>query len=504
MISLRWNTGANFFGLIYTTIIGIVILPLYLFHLGGDAFGLIGLFLMLQTWLQIFDLGISPLFSREAARARAAQNDYLRLKHLLRSFEIIILSISTLLFIAIFTTRNWISNHWLQAGNLDTHTISICLILMASAVCLRLPTTLYKSGLQGLERQVILNISNITIVSLKFIGGWLLVKYITQDIVDFFVYQLLIGVIETICVAILCYKCIPVSSRTSLSIYWSELQPVLPFASGLAYLATIWVILSQVDKFILSSILSLTEFGYFTLATILAAGISQLGTPISQAILPRMTYLISNNESVQMITLYRQSTRAMACLIVPCTGMIAFYSHEFVFIWTGNLDTAEWIGPILLWISLGHGIMALGAFQYYLQYAYGKLRMHVIFSSFMASIQIPLLIYTAHNYGVYEMSYCWFALRLFSFLLWTPVVHHFYAPGIHLRWFFSDIGISVSITTIYLFILSLTDLPLDYLNRTNLFLLLTSIGAPLLAINAFILLKVHTTPSIAVSRGRNF
>ncbi|HXA46420.1 MAG TPA: oligosaccharide flippase family protein, partial [Burkholderiaceae bacterium] len=49
---------------IFTAIIGIVMMPLYLRYLGTEAFGLIGFYSMLQTWLLLFDLGLTPTLSR--------------------------------------------------------------------------------------------------------------------------------------------------------------------------------------------------------------------------------------------------------------------------------------------------------------------------------------------------------------------------------------------------------------------------------------------------------
>jgi O-antigen/teichoic acid export membrane protein len=45
---------------VYISLIGILLMPLFLRLMGAEAFGLIGFFLMLQAWLQLLDLGFSP------------------------------------------------------------------------------------------------------------------------------------------------------------------------------------------------------------------------------------------------------------------------------------------------------------------------------------------------------------------------------------------------------------------------------------------------------------
>ncbi len=63
---------------------------------------------------------------------------------------------------------------------------------------------------------------------------------------------------------------------------WS-LQPVKPllgFALTIAFTSSIWVLLTQLDKLVLSGILALSEYGYFTLAVLVAGGVLQIGSPL--------------------------------------------------------------------------------------------------------------------------------------------------------------------------------------------------------------------------------
>jgi O-antigen/teichoic acid export membrane protein len=261
---------------------------------------------------------------------------------------------------------------------------------------------------------------------------------------------------------------------------------VLPFAGGMAYLATIWVLLSHMDKLVLSNILSLSEFGYFTLVTVIATGISQVGAPISQAILPRMTYLLSQGNERDMVSLYRQSTQVVAALILPLTAVVAFFSAELLYAWTGDSAAAEWAAPVLFWFALGNCLVALGAFQFYMQFAHGQLRMHVIFNSLLACLQIPLVVYAAYHYGVITMAVLWFALRLLSFFIWTPIVHRRFARGLHWKWLCLDIGPSLVMTSLVTTGLLFAGMPLDQLSRLAIFAALIGVGMLMLLMNALV------------------
>jgi O-antigen/teichoic acid export membrane protein len=466
--SLKWNASANFVGLAYTTVFGIVVLPLYLQYLGAEAFGLIGFFLVLQAWMQLFDLGMSPVLSRQAAHCRGEAG------------------IALAVVLGLAAGSSWIASTWLNVGLFPSEKVSTCVMLMGFIIGLRLPATLYRSGIQGAESQITLNIANMTFVTLRFVGALLLLKYVTQDISDFFVYQLCVGLLELVALAIIFYRLLPVTEKVGFALSSYALKPVLPFAGGMAYTAALWVVVTQLDKLVMSNILPLSEYGYFSLVAVVSAGIIQIGAPISQAILPRMTYFLSKGEEEQMLLLYRQSTQLMASIMLPLVGVIALFSVELLFAWSGDDEAAIWAGPVLFWFALGNGILAISAFQFYLQFAYGELRLHVIYISISAAIQIPLIIYVAYEYGVLGVALAWFILRLISFVVWTPIVHRKFARGIHWSWLTGDIGPSFAVTTTLLMLIKSFNLPLGELNRISILAALIGIGVLMLICNVLV------------------
>lgn len=481
--SLKWNTIANYVGLGYTTIIGIIIFPLYLQYLGAEAFGLVGFFILLQSWMQLLNMGMSPMFSRQVAYARGQNIDFLNLKKLLRSLELIVFIISIVAILSITLSSEWISSHWLKVTSLPLTEVKICIVLMGTIFGTRFFSSLYRSGIQGMENQISLNIANVILATLRFIGALLLLKLVTQDVVVFFIYQLVISIIELVILFFMFYHSMPATKKIKIGFFWDALRPVLPFASGLAYTASIWVLLTQTDKMVLSSILPLSKYGYFALVAIIAAGISQVSAPISQAILPRMTYLLSHAKEKNMLNLYRKSTQLMAVIMLPLAGMIALFSRELLFAWTGDRTAAEWAGPILFWFALGNGILAISAFQYYLQFAHGKLRIHVIYNTISAIIQIPIIIHVAFKYGALTVAQVWFAMRLISFMIWTPIVHHKFAPGIHWSWLLKDVMPAFLITALLLAFIKSIDIEFQSMDRIGIFSTLLGIGFVVFCMN---------------------
>ena len=114
--------------------------------------------------------------------------------------------------------------------------------------------------------------------------------------------------------------------------------------------------------------------------------------------------------------------------------MIAWHGQALIFAWTGDQAAAQWSERLLFWYVPGSALMAVGAFQFYLQYAYGQLRLHIWYSVISTAISMPIVIYAALVHGAYAAALAWFFLRLATFLIWPPVVHRRFAPRLNGVW----------------------------------------------------------------------
>ncbi len=435
-LSMLRNTGLSYFGQAYALLIGIVILPFYLGHLGAEAYGLIGFFAVMQAWLQLLDAGMSPALVRQVAHFRGQPMSPSMTQHLgqlLRSFEIIFLPMALLAALVIQLSSAWIATHWLRADILSPETIGHCVGLMGLMVGMRLYATLYKSGIQGMELHAWLNGANMVVATLRYLGGLWLVARVSQDPLDFFLFQTGVALLEMLLFACKAHRLMP-SPALLTGFNWQAVRPVLPFAASLSFTSLLWILLTQLDKVLLSNVLSLEDYGYFSLVALISTGIMTLTNPLVQTLLPRLTMLTSQGRDADMQALYLAATRFVCSLLFPLAAVVAMHSEELIYAWTGDREAARWSASILPWYVLGSAIMAISAFQFYLQYAYGRLRLHVWYSLVSTGLAVPLVVYAVFEHGARGAAVVWFALRLITFLVWPPVVHQRFAPRLHAPW----------------------------------------------------------------------
>ena len=64
MASLKHNVIANYIGRAWTSILGLLLIPIYLKFLGIEAYGLVGFYMALSSVIGILDLGIGGTMNR--------------------------------------------------------------------------------------------------------------------------------------------------------------------------------------------------------------------------------------------------------------------------------------------------------------------------------------------------------------------------------------------------------------------------------------------------------
>jgi len=439
-LSMIRNTLLNYAGQAYSIVIGILIQPFYLGHLGAEAYGLIGFFAVLQSWLLLLDVGLSPALVRQVAHVRGAQGETYGQASLLRSFELILLPLTLLSSLAVYAGSTWIAGRWLNVHALSPALVAQCISLMGLLVALRLYGTLYRSALQGLELHGWINGINVFITTLRYFGGLLLVAKISQDPLVFFEFQVAVSLLEALLLGAKAYLWMEVRLLTRFC--WDTLRPVIPFALGMSFTSSLWIIVTQLDKVLLSSLMPLRDYGYFSLVALISGGILSLVNPLAQSLLPRMTMLIAEERHEDMQQLYLKANRFVCVLLLPMVAVIAAHGHDLILAWSGDAVAARWCQSVLVWYVLGAGLMAVSSFQFYLQYAHGQLQLHVWYTVASALVSIPLVVASAYLFGVLGVALCWFGLRVASFLILPPLVHRRFGSDLHWPWLRDTLQIS--------------------------------------------------------------
>lgn len=445
-MSLKKNICANYVSQLYVALIGIIMVPIYIRYMGAEAYGLAGFFLMLQAWFQLLDMGLTPTMSRETARFRGGATTALHLRRLLRALEGIFLAVALLGATALIIESDFVSRHWLKVQQLSLDEVRNSLVLIALIVALRWIGDLYRGTINGFESQIWLSGFNILVSTVRFVLIIPFLVYVNASPSYFFGYQLAVAIAEAAVLVIKTYRLLPaVDANQHVTWEWAPLRGILKFSLTIAFTSSVWVLLTQTDKLLLSKLLPLKHYAYFTLAVLAASGVTFISGPISSALLPRMAKLVAEGDEEGLIRLYRNATQFVAIVVTPVTLILAFFAEQILRAWIGDAGIAHEAAPVLTLYAAGNGILALAAFPYYLQYAKGDLKLHLIGVILFVVIFIPVLLFAIWKSGMIGAGYAWLISNLVLFLFWLPVVHRRFVKGLHMRWLLHDVVATIGI-----------------------------------------------------------
>lgn len=427
------NIAANALGLGVTALAGVLSAPLIFRAFGAEAYGLIGVYLMLQALMPLFDLGVTPGLARALAWHRGVGENgqavtLLRLAHLPVGFVAV-------LFLALTVAcAQPLAGAWMQLRSIQESEVELALVLMASALALRMFGALNRGALMALERQAEANLVQTSAVIARTFGALSLAIVSQTGVLGFLAAQIPISLLEWWwCVRRLKAALPFPPERVSTSV----LKMHARFALGIAALAAIWLLSSQVDKIALSRTLHLDDYGRFSLAVHLAMVVSLGVAAIHGAALPRLTSLFSSGNEVRARCVYGLATAlSVASSVACCVALYVAGPYWIDRVVGGELGAINAF-PVAAFYAIGNVAMGLLGLAYLLQSARGALRLHSAMTVVHAVILVPLVMVLA-NEGALDVAIAIAVVHWIFVVVWLPIPHRAYLQGGHAGWLRRD------------------------------------------------------------------
>lgn len=432
---IRKNAIANYTSQLYIAIVGIFIVPYYIQALGPDGYGLVAFFSMLQGFMSMLDIGLSSSLSREASKARCGELEIVDFWKYQSVVSLIFCVIAMFVYLFGTLSATAITETWLDTP-IEGSVVLTSFHCMLLAIIFRWFSGPFKSSLIGFGRQVSVNVINIAYCTARFPLSLFILFYAKNDLEVFFIYQSIVSFCEFF-TFFFCSKLSIFSGLKREKItrnYVAKVIPKLKFALSIACTSIIWVLVTQLDKLLLSGKVELASYGYFSMAVIVAGGINLLGTPLFQAIMPKMVEYATKGNYSDLTIVYLRSTEVLSFIVLPISSFVAFFSYQVVYIWSGSSSVADEVSKILIWYALGNGFLALSSFTYYLQHSFGSLKYHIYGNLVLIVILLPSLIFAINRYGALGAAVTWFLQNAIYFFIFTLFIHRKLLPKLHSRW----------------------------------------------------------------------
>ena len=440
-MSLRRNVVANYLGQGWVAVMGLAFVPLYIRYLGMEAYGLIGVFSVMQAWLALLDMGMTPTLGREMARFTAGAHSEQSIRNLLRSLEVVCLAIAIMMGIGVWAASGWLAGDWLKAEKLPTVVVRGAIGVMAVVLGLRFVEGLYRSALFGLQRQVWYSAVNAALATLRSVGALVLLATVSPTVEAFFLWQAFISSLSIVVLAIGVYRALPRAPRRA-SFSLVSLLSIWRFAGGMIGITFMAILLTQVDKVLLSRLLSLDVFGYYMLAASVAGSLYLVITPVTSAFSPRLVELVSRGDSYLLASTYHRGAQLVTTLTAPVALLLAFFGEGVLFAWSGDAVLAVRAGRVLSALSLGTFLNGLMYMPYQLQLAHGWTSLTLKVNSVAVLTLVPAIFWVVPEYGALGAAWVWIALNTGYVLVGIHLMHRrLLRAADKWHWYLRDVGL---------------------------------------------------------------
>jgi len=399
---------------IWSAALAFAAIPIYLRYIGVDAYGLIGFFTTTQAVIQLLDLGIAPAVNREVARTVGTEG-VRDAKELITTFATVYWVAGIVIAAVLALSSSMLSSHWIHSEHLSRHTVQQAVILMGIVIGFRWPVGLYAAVINGAQRLAVTSAITMVVSTFATVGAVLVLAFVSRSIQAFFVWQAAAAVLNVSLMQMFAWRIM--GREAGIHFKLQLFRRIWRFSVGMSAINVLGVVFMQMDKVLLSKLLSLTAFGEYMIAATVAGSLSLLTTPVFNALFPRFAALVASQETDSLRLSYRTAMRGFSSVIFCVALVLATLAAAVVRIWTRNPTIAAAVAPIVSLLAVGSALNGAMTVPHALQLAYGLTRLPLLINSVLLVLMGPAIIALVYLYGGLGGALAWLLLNVLYTIL---------------------------------------------------------------------------------------
>lgn len=495
-MTVRNNIIANVLGRVWGALMSFAFVPLYVRFLGVEGYGLIGFFSSMLAVFFVLDVGLSVTLNRELARLGTDDEGRRAARTLVKTLESVYWAIGVVICCAVVAAAPAIASRWLNVRSLALSETVRAIQLMGLVALFRWPVALYTGALMGLQRQVVLNVIIAAMALLQGGGAVLILWLLAPTVTAFFGWQVFVALLQIVLLVFVTWRAIPLHDhRARFAV--AALRSVMGFSAGITGITVLSAILTQSDKFLLSRLLPLEQFGYYSLAAAIAGLLIPAAGAVYSSVFPVYARLVANERHDELREIYHKSCQVLSVMIIPTATIVAVFASDLLTLYLHDVRIVKGVSLLLTLQIVGNCFLALMLLPVGLQFAFGWTKLSLYKNVVAVILYIPALLLAVSSYGATGAAAVWILVTLGYFLIEIQVMHRRLLRGEQWRWYFVDVGIpavvSIALATLARFIIAPDAAPLIKLAMISAtgFLAMTSSALLLQGTRALILAPIR-------------
>jgi O-antigen/teichoic acid export membrane protein len=416
MSRLSRNILYNLSGQLLLAGLGFVAVKFVFKQLGGDALGIIYFTLTLNAALSsVLGMGLGETTVREVSAHFASEPRYIR--SLIRTGSLFYWATYVTFAVALYYGAPVLVHRWINLKTLDPGTAIHVLRALGIASFAALPCAFYVSILRGLERMEFNNAIDVvtsalqqfgTIVILLFGGGLLPVVYWISAC-----YGLAIIAYLLVCAHFFSWDALLPGFSISVA------RRNITYASSMAVISLLGMIQMQMDKVIVSKLLPIGLFGFYTVARGAASRSSSVTGAVFQGAFPHLSALDKAQERGRMLSQYRKLQDLVCFATVPIFAALIFAAMP-LFTFLFDKGAAQILLLPVVFLSVGFYMNGTLTIPYVFSLAVGKPEIAARANFYALFCVLPVTFALVYFFNLPGAGFSWVFYHLFAYAYAVP------------------------------------------------------------------------------------
>lgn len=418
MSRLTKNIFYNLLGQFLLVILGFVAVKYVFRHLGGDALGIIYFTLTLNTILAaVLELGISSVTVREVSSHFTSEPVYIR--ELIRTFSLFYWTAYLVLALVIYYGAPILITHWIHLETMDPATATEAVRILGISAVIVLPRMLYASLFVGLQRMEFNNGIDVVTGGLQQLGA----AIILVNGGGFFDVVWWMGICFVLSVGAYIFFCGRFFPWRALVPGFSSgvVRRNFTFACNMTSITILAMILTQIDKLMVSKFLSVDMFGFYGFISNLVSRMTLITNSVAQALFPSFSILFKDENRERLMKQYRQLHNLICLTTIPVFAVITFASVpmlSFLF----NEDIARMLFFPITLLCVGYYMNGTLSVPCVFSYAVGRPDILSKANLYALFIMIPLAGVLIYAFGLTGAALSWVLYHVFAYAYMVPKI----------------------------------------------------------------------------------
>jgi O-antigen/teichoic acid export membrane protein len=348
LVTVARNVGTRYLAIGVDALIGLVLLPFNVRHLGPSAYGLWMLTASMTTYFSVLDLGFGGSIVKFVAHYRARHD--VRGLNEIASTLFFIFSVCGAVAYLVFVVLAFNIQHIVNISPDQFATARALLLVIGTYVSLGFPFSIFGGIINGFQRYDLNNLVGV-VSSLIVAGINVAMLLLGFSLVELVLVTTSVRVLTYLVYRMNAYQVFPALSIRPSRFLWSRVRELTGFSVYVSIIDWSNKLNYSIDAIVIGAFMSSAAVTLWTVPQRLAEMLQRLTNQLNGVLFPVVVDSDSGQKPERLRAIFIQGTRLSLVSVMPIAGGLIMLAAPLIHAWVGpRFDESVLVAQILVFV----------------------------------------------------------------------------------------------------------------------------------------------------------